>query len=151
MGRHKIFVIVLMAVFILSSCISAQQARDRRIARKPELFSYFPTDIQEKVHLGRIDLGFTQDMVRLAWGNADRIYSRTTEKGMATIWTYTRTRTLSQTDRMSIPVRLTDSNGKSYIQYRNVWINRDTEEEYAVARVEFTEGVVTAIEQLNQM
>jgi len=42
-----------------------------------------------------------------------------------------------------------DASGRSSVQYENVWVNRDTREEYAVARVEFTGGVVTALERLN--
>lgn len=138
----------LIAAFTLSGCMTAQQLRERRIEKNHELFSTFSPDIQEKVRLGQIDIGFSQDMVRLAWGNPDRIYSRTTKDGVATVWTYTRMRTYTQTERMSIPVHVTDSKGKRRIEYSSVWINRDTEEEYAVARVEFIQGVITAIEQL---
>ena len=100
------------------------------------------------MRLGQIDLGFSQDMVRLAWGSPDRIYIRTTRDKVATVWTYTGMKTYTQTERMSIPVHVTDSTGKRRTEYGSVWVNRDTEEEYAVARVEFTQGVITAIEQL---
>jgi hypothetical protein len=148
MKRLMLFVVALTAACMLTGCMTAQHLRERRIAKNHELFNTFSPDIQEKVRLGQIDLGFSQDMVRLAWGNPDHVYIRTTKDGVATVWTYTRMRTYTQTEHMSIPVHITDKTGKRRIEYSSVWINRDTEEEYAVARVEFTQGVITAIEQL---
>jgi hypothetical protein len=148
MKRQMLLIVGLIAACTLTGCMTAQQLRERRIAKNHELFNAFNPDIQEKVRLGQIDIGFSQDMVRLAWGSPDRIYIRTTKDGVATVWTYTRMRTYTQTERMSIPVHIIDRTGKRRIEYSSVWINRDTEEEYAVARVEFTQGVITAIEQL---
>jgi len=148
MQRLMLFVVGLIAACMLTGCITAQQLREQRIAKNHELFNAFNPDIQEKVRFGHIDLGFSQDMVRLAWGSPDRIYIKTTSDGVATVWTYTRMRTYTQTERISIPVHVTDSTGKRRTEYSSVWINRDTEEEYAVARVEFTRGIITAIEQL---
>jgi len=145
---RNLFFMLLIACFALTGCMSAQYFRDRRIADNPELFNSFSPEIREKVSLGQIDIGFTDDMVRLAWGPPDRIYIRTTDKGEATVWTYSSTRILSQRDRISVPVHIYDDRGRGTIVYRNVWVNRDLHEEYDVARVEFVEGVVTAIERM---
>jgi hypothetical protein len=147
--RNLIFTI-LIAGCALTGCMSAQHYRDRRIAENPELFNSFSPEIREKVSLGQIDIGFTEGMVELAWGPPDHIYIRTTDQGETTVWTYSSTRILSQTDRMSVPVRVYDDRGRSSIVYRNVWVNRDRHEEYDVARVEFSHEVVTAIEQMGQ-
>ena len=112
------------------------------------MFNAFSPDVQEKVRQGIIDLGFSKDMVYLAWGGPDRVYARTAKEGDATVWSYTVVQTRMYTERMSIPVRYYDRKGRSRTEYHNVWVNRDTGEEYAVARVEFIENVVTAIEQL---
>jgi len=145
---RKLFFMVLIACCALTGCMSAQHYRDRRIAENPELFNSFSPEVREKVSLGQIDLGFTEAMVMLAWGSPDRTYIRTTDKGEATVWTYSSTRILSQTDRMSVPVRIYDDRGRSSIVYRNVWVNHDRHEEYDVARVEFVLGMVTAIERM---
>ena len=147
---RNLFFMVLIACWALTGCMSAQHYRDRRIAENPELFNSFTPEIREKVSLGQVDIGFTEEMVRLAWGPPDHIYIRTTDQGEATVWTYSSTRILSQTDRMSVPVRVYDDRGRSSIVYRNVWVNRDQHEEYDVARVEFTHGLVTAIEQMGR-
>ncbi len=147
--KTKLLLLVLAVAFALSACMTAQQIRDRRIASSPEIFTSFNPEIQQKIRAGQIELGFSEEMVRLAWGMPDRIYTRTTDMGEATVWTYSKTRILTQTDRMTIPVQVRDRSGRSYVQYENVWINRDTREEYTVARVEFTEGTVTALERLD--
>lgn len=147
--KTKLLCIILAVTFALSACMTAQQLRDRRIASSPEIFNSLSQEIQQKIRAGQIELGFSEEMVRLAWGRPDRIYTRTTNNGEATVWTYSKTRILTQTDRMTIPVQVRDKSGRSSVQYENVWINRDTQEEYTVARVEFTEGTVTALERLD--
>lgn len=147
--KTKLLLLILTAACVLSACMTAQQLRDRRIASSLEIFNSFSTEIQQQIRAGQIELGFSEEMVRLAWGLPDMIYTRTTDKGEATVWTYSKTRMQTQTDRMTIPVWVRDRSGRSSVQYENVWVNRDTREEYAVARVEFTEGTVTALERLD--
>lgn len=148
MEKTKLLLLILAVACALSACMTAQQIRDRRIASSPEIFSSFSPEIQQNIRAGQVELGFSEEMVRLAWGLPDRIYTRTTDKGEATVWTYAKTRIRTQTDRMTIPVQVWDKSGRSSVQYENVWVNRDTREEYTVARVEFTEGTVTALERL---
>ncbi|MFA7346194.1 MAG: hypothetical protein WCZ86_00405 [Desulfurivibrionaceae bacterium] len=149
MKKTKPLLLILAVACALSACMTAQQIRDRRIASSQDIFNSFSPEIQQKIRAGQIELGFSEEMVRLAWGMPDRIYTRTTDKGEATVWTYSKTRILTQTDRMTIPVQVRDKSGRSSVQYENVWVNRDTREEYTVARVEFNEGMVTALERLD--
>ncbi|MFH1020593.1 MAG: hypothetical protein V1782_08320, partial [Pseudomonadota bacterium] len=132
--KTKLLLLILTAACALSACMTAQQLRDRRIASSLEIFNSFSTEIQQQIRVGQIELGFSEEMVRLAWGLPDMMYTRTTDKGEATVWTYSRTRIQTQTDRMTIPVWVRDRSGRSSVQYENVWVNRDTREEYAVAR-----------------
>jgi hypothetical protein len=148
MNNKSLITASILFICILIGCVSAQQIRDGRIRDNQEMFNTFSPDIQDKVRLGQIDLGFTQDMVYLAWGGPDRIYMRTTKDGDATVWSYTIVQTRFRTERMSIPVHYYDRVGRRRTEYHNVWVNRDTGEEYAAARIEFIDGVVTAIEQL---
>jgi len=150
MQKSKIFIAFAILLSVIAGCVSAQQMREMRIRDNQELFNTFTADNQEKVLSGQIDIGFSQDMVNMAWGSPNRIYTRTTAAGAATVWSYTVFQPRIHSDRMSIPVRYIDHQGRRRIEYHNVWVNRDTGEEYAVARVEFVEGVVSAIEQLIQ-
>ncbi|MCB2183049.1 MAG: hypothetical protein KQH63_13525 [Desulfobulbaceae bacterium] len=144
------FLVVLVIIFILAGCMSPQYFRERRIASFQDTFDSFSPEIQQKVRQGQIDIGFNQDMVLIAWGRADRTYTRITDDGVAKVWAYTRKRIRTETERMSVPVRESTRSGKTVIRYRSVWIDKDTEEEYTAARVEFIDGMVSAIEQLNQ-
>lgn len=61
---------------------------DLRIARNREVFSTWPPAVQEKVAAGQIDLGFTSDQVRVALGEPDRVFTRTTADGTSEVWSY---------------------------------------------------------------
>jgi len=81
MQRLMLFVVGLIAAYTLTGCITAQQLRERRIEKNHELFNAFNPDIQEKVRLGQIELGFSQDMVR-RWHGAVLIAFTSGRRGM---------------------------------------------------------------------
>jgi len=141
-------VLILGLCLLLVGCASVQERRDQRIADNQALFDSFPEAIQTQVREGSVEVGFTRDMVRLAWGPPDHVFTRVTKEQRATIWGYTRIRYSPYWDRMSIPVHFIDGSGRRRIRYHSVWINSETREEYTVARVEFIKGQVTGIEQL---
>lgn len=61
---------------------------DSRIAKNREAFSSWPAPVQDKVVQGKIDIGFTPDQVRVALGEPDRVFTRTTGDGTSEIWGY---------------------------------------------------------------
>lgn len=61
---------------------------DSRIAKNRELFSSWPLAVQEKIAAGQIDIGFTADQVRVALGEPDRVFTRTTADGTSEVWSY---------------------------------------------------------------
>lgn len=140
---------VLIVIFSLTGCVDSQFFREQRITRNQEAFNSYSPDAQGKVRAGLIDIGFSQEMVYIAWGKANRIYTRVTKQGVATVWAYTGTRIRTESNWINIPVREVNKDGHSVTRYRRVWIDKDTKEEYIVARVEFIDGFVSAIEQLN--
>jgi hypothetical protein len=71
--------------FLLTACSTPES----RIKRQPELFaSLTPTD-QELVKQGKVAIGFTADLVKLALGDADRVWVRTDATGTNEVWSYT--------------------------------------------------------------
>lgn len=148
MIKRSAVLIGLCLLLVLAGCASVQELRDRRIADNQELFDSFPEEIQTEIRQGSVEVGFTRDMVRLAWGPPDHVFTRVTKERRATIWGYTRIRYYPYRDRMTIPVYFIDGNGRRRIRYHSVWINSETQEEYTVARVEFVGGEVTGVEQL---
>jgi hypothetical protein len=149
MRNMKALLLLLAAACALAACMTSQQFRERRIAARQDLFNSFSTEIQGKIRAGQVELGFSEEMVMLAWGRPQIISTRTTAQGDTTVWTYTKTRIHTETERMTIPVRVRDKAGRSSVQYEDLWVNRDTQEEYAAARVEFSRGRVTALERLH--
>ena len=61
---------------------------DSRIAKNRDVFNSWPGEVQDKVVRGQIDIGFTSDQVRVALGEPDRIFTRTTADGTSQVWSY---------------------------------------------------------------
>lgn len=71
-------------VLLVTGCSTV----DSRIAKNREAFSTWPAPVQDKVVQGKIDIGFTPDQVRVALGEPDRVFTRTTADGTSEIWSY---------------------------------------------------------------
>lgn len=59
-----------------------------RIQRNPALFARLTLAQQEMIKKGQVDVGFDQEMVKLALGEPDRIVARTDARGTTEIWSY---------------------------------------------------------------
>jgi hypothetical protein len=119
-----------------------------RIKQNPELFASFPPAAQENVRQGRIEVGYTKDMVRIALGRPGRVAVRTTQSGTAEIWIYT-----------SVEYRTAFEPGGGGYWYRDragrlrhvaAWAGLGVQERHEndLVRVEFDGNTVTAIEIL---
>ncbi len=70
--------------FLLAGCSTV----DSRIAKHRAAFNTWPPAVQDKVVQGQIDVGFTYEQVRVALGEPDRAFNRTTVDGTSQIWGY---------------------------------------------------------------
>jgi hypothetical protein len=61
---------------------------DSRIAKNRAAFESWPPGVQSTVIQGRIAPGFTPDQVRVALGEPDRVWTRTTSDGTSEVWGY---------------------------------------------------------------
>jgi hypothetical protein len=68
-----------------AGCVSSTESR---IKKNQELFDSLPAQAQEGVRAGRVEVGYTPDMVLLALGQPDRRYMRATESGSSEVWAY---------------------------------------------------------------
>ncbi|MES9857707.1 MAG: hypothetical protein ABW166_14055 [Sedimenticola sp.] len=146
----RLFFLWFVIAALLVGCMSAQEIRDQRIFEQQAIFNNFPDDVQSAVRQGHIDIGFNRDMVMIAWGAPDQVLTRRVKDKNTTIWVYTQTLSHPNMDRMRVPVSSVDAQGEVHISYRNVWVNWSTHEVVDVARVEFTHGRVSAIEQVSR-
>jgi outer membrane protein assembly factor BamE (lipoprotein component of BamABCDE complex) len=120
-----------------------------RIKENPQLFGSFPPDIQANVRAGKIDVGYTKDMVMMALGKPDRIYSRKTEAGSAEVWSFTSFYTSRERQRVTADVRVRDATGVYRTVRDTFWVDVDAQHEYDRMRVEFdTDGKVQAVENV---
>ncbi len=73
-----------LALFAGAGCSSVSS----RISKNEAAFSQWPAAVQDKVRAGQIDLGFTTEQVRVALGDPDRTFTRTTADGTTDLWVY---------------------------------------------------------------
>jgi len=77
--------LLLLGAGLVAGCSSSPASR---IKKNQELFDSLPPQAQASIRAGKVGVGFTPDMVRLALGEPDRLYVRTTERGSAEVWAY---------------------------------------------------------------
>jgi len=73
--------IVLVAlVLALAGCATTPADR---IAQHRSAFDTWPAEVQTKIRAGQIAVGFTEEQVRMALGDPERVITRTTEQGVS--------------------------------------------------------------------
>ena len=76
--------LIAAALVLLAGCATPAS----RISSHQSAFDQWPAEVREQVRAGRIDVGFTAEMVQVALGDADRKSTRTTAKGTSEVWAY---------------------------------------------------------------
>ncbi len=146
----KFVVLVFCGLLALAAgCVTPQQVREKRISKEQPLFSTFPADVQEKIQKGQIDLGYNPDMVRLALGDPQRKYLRLNKTGTSSFWLYTAVDSMTEWQPVMVPVTYVDAKGRPEGSYQTVMVQRDVANEYPLTSVEFREGKVDGIIQID--
>jgi hypothetical protein len=78
---------IFLAISLLALAGCATTPADR-IAENRSTFDAWPAEVQAKVRAGQVNVGFTEEQVRVALGDPDRVVTRTTEKGVTMVWAY---------------------------------------------------------------
>jgi hypothetical protein len=126
-------------VALLAACASP----DTRIKRNQAVFDALPTAEQALIREGKVGIGFTPDMVRLAVGDPDQRWIRTDAAGQTEIWSYT-----SYDSHDGVPIFRGDYHryAGGFPVYTDAFFARSARaREYF--KVSFKDGVVTMIEQ----
>ncbi|HVU24765.1 MAG TPA: hypothetical protein VHE13_11635 [Opitutus sp.] len=79
---------VMAAVVGLALAAAGCANVESRVQSHRAAFDSWPAEVQQKVRAGRISLGFTPEMVRVALGEPGQVRTRTTEEGQAEVWVY---------------------------------------------------------------
>src|SRR5262245_45566136 len=85
MISQRSFLFALAAVLALFAGCSTPESR---IRQNPQLFAQLTPEDQELIRKGKVAVGFTGEMVRLALGEPDRFTTRESEAGSREIWHY---------------------------------------------------------------
>ena len=78
-------IISCAALAVLAGCSTPAV----RINQSPEAFAKLSATDQQLIREGKVAVGFTPEMVRLALGEPDRVYTRTDASGVNESWSYT--------------------------------------------------------------
>jgi hypothetical protein len=133
--KTLLLILTLSSLMLAMSCATT----DSRIAKRQTEFNSWPPDVQEKVRAGKVELGFTQEMVRVALGDPDRVISRATEHGVSEGWVYR-----DKGPHFSFGLGLGSAHGSTAMG-AGMRVGDDFREDEKV-RVMFENGKVSAIE-----
>jgi hypothetical protein len=131
---HRLALVALLLV------VAGCSTPDSRISGNQAMYNSWSPDVREKVRTGRVDVGFTSDMVRMALGAPDRQSTRTTAQGTAEVWIY-----FDHGPKFSFGVGMGSSHGSTaygggVVMGDNTWADDE------VMRVIFSGDRVVAIE-----
>lgn len=136
---------LLLALLALTGCSTPES----RIKKNPAAFAALSPDQQTAVRDGRVEIGFTKDMVYLALGTADRTYARTTAQGEVDVWAYTDLNIRHEQQLVPTQVRYRDSQGRLRTSTDSTWVTIEHREVFDRIRLEFNGGKVSAIDRIN--
>lgn len=130
----------LLLLTLLSLLFAGCSTPDSRVKKNEAAFNTWPAAVQENVRAGKVDVGYTQEMVRVALGDPDRRSSRTTANGTADVWIY-----FDKGPKISFGVGMGSHRGSTGFG-GGVTVGDDWHDE-EVLRVIFEGGAVSAIER----
>lgn len=77
--------LLFLVLLVTAACASSPGSR---VAADREAFNSWPAEVQDNILAGRIDVGYTEEQVRMALGVPTRITSRKDTDGTSEVWTY---------------------------------------------------------------
>ena len=141
----KHFSALILAALLLA--VAGCATPESRIKKNQALFDSYPADVQDKIKAGKVDLGFTPDMVTIALGKPGRVYQRKTADGETEVWSYEAYSTTTNRQRVNTDVRVRDNSGYRTV-HDWVWVDVEQRNYYDKLRIEFTGGKVSGIEEV---
>ncbi len=136
-----------IVLIVLAGCATPES----RIRDNPGLFASFPPDVQQNVRQGRIEIGYTPEMVTMALGKADKVETEKAAEGTTEIWSYTDTTSTTEQQTYTPSPYVIDKDGDTSYKYQPpVTVNSQKIQEYEKMHVEFVNGKVTKIKTANR-
>lgn len=139
---------VLASLILATGCNLFDPPVERRISKYQEVFNAFPPGIRENLRLGKIGIGYTEDMVRIAFGSPDRRYRRRSQDGETEIWAYRGESARSHHHWIRLDLPMLDPQGHRITRREELKFDLDDHTSYTKTRIEFSAGKVIALEEL---
>ncbi len=131
---------LLAGLLLVAGCATPEA----RIQRNPELFSSLSAEDQQTIKEGRVAIGFTPEMTRLALGDPDRVMTRTDASGTSEVWRYKTYETEDGVYLYSGYYHRFYSRHDPFFPY---YLNYSSRRDRDYLRVTFSGGRVSAIEE----
>ena len=77
-----------LGALLLAVGLAGCATPEARIEKNPAAFARLSPTQQEMIKKGQVGVGFDQEMVKLALGEADRVRARTDAQGTTEVWSY---------------------------------------------------------------
>ena len=119
---------------------------ESRIEQNRDYFDSLPAADQAQIRIGKIDLGFTPESVRMALGEPRRRVVSRTADGDSEVWIYTELTQSYEHQRADIDGLTFSGPGGGRITGGSAWITVRQERERPVVRIEFRNGRAVSIE-----
>lgn len=134
--------VAVLGALLLAACSSTPQ---QRIDKNQAQFSSYSPAVQQKIREGKVDVGFTAEMVKLSLGDPARTFTRSTADGTVEVWVYTKTG-----PKFSFGLGVGSYSGGSGVSTGvGVSTGGNRYEPDELMRVELKAGVVTAVEYVS--
>ena len=130
----------LLSAFAVAVLLAACSTPSTRISSNRVAYDKFPADVQQKLRAGQIDIGFTEEMVRIALGEPARQYTHKSEHGDSDLWIYH-----DEGPHISLGVGV-GSAGSHSAMGAGLGLSTGGYDPEEKMRVEFRDGKVSAIE-----
>ena len=129
-----------IGLVLLFGCSTPQT----RIRSNPEVFNSLPAAEQALIQQGKVAVGFTPDMVKLAVGEPDRVYTRTEATGKSEAWVYT-----SYSSHGGAMMYYRGFYHRRYPGQYAYWMDYNDREVVERYRVTFKDGKVASIDEMS--
>lgn len=133
----------LLGATLLCGCASGIEGR---IEARQEVFSAYPSEVQERLRRGQIRLGDDAEAVWIVYGEPRERLRRMDANGTTEVWIY---KILGYNERLYPTVRPVYRDVRGHI-HGSYYLEDTPEYEWKeVLRIEFSKGHVTAVQQTN--
>lgn len=133
---------VAVCLLLTAGCAT----REKRIAQNAAMFSSLPAEVRANIRAGRVEPGYTRDMVYLALGRPDRIYNRKTAGKTTEIWIYHRDASSYTSEPVFTEARVENRHGRVASVPTVEWVDVQTRTQEPAVRIEFDGDKAVSVE-----